>query len=126
VIDFHHSATFSWDGKVVNIIDESFGEGCPTTTDAPVSGDSGRMFFLDTATGKELSHFMIEPRPLGPGNEDPYCSAHLGTVVPTADRNLLVDAWYTGGADVIDFTDPTHPVEVAWYDHVDDPATPLV
>ena len=31
-VDFWHSATFSWDGKVVNFIDESFGDRCPTTT----------------------------------------------------------------------------------------------
>ena len=31
-VDFWHSATFSWDGKVANFIDESFGGGCPTTT----------------------------------------------------------------------------------------------
>ena len=29
-VDFWHSATFSWDGKVANFIDESFGDGCPT------------------------------------------------------------------------------------------------
>ena len=122
VIDFHHSATFSADGSIVNIIDESFGEGCPTTTDAPVGGDSGRMFFLDAATGKKFSHFMID----GARQSGDYCSAHLGNVVPTADRNLLVNAWYTGGVDVIDFTDPSNPVEIAYYDHVDDPATPFL
>ena len=31
-VDFWHSATFSWDGKVANFIDESFGDGCPTMT----------------------------------------------------------------------------------------------
>jgi hypothetical protein len=31
-----------------------------------------------------------------------YCSAHLGVPVPTGDRYLLVNAWYTGGVDVID------------------------
>ena len=116
VVDFWHSATFSWDGKVVNFIDESFGDGCPPTTPAPGStatqpGDTGRMFFLDTASGSKLSHFMI-PRP-EPGA---YCSAHLGNVVRAPDKRLLVNAWYMGGADVIDFTDPTQPQEVAFYD----------
>ena len=31
-VDFWHSATFSWDGKVANFIDESFGDSCPTVT----------------------------------------------------------------------------------------------
>ena len=34
-VDFWHSATFSWDGKVANFIDESFGDGCPTMTTRP-------------------------------------------------------------------------------------------
>jgi len=112
-VDFWHSATFSWDGQVVNFIDESFapsdGESCPPVT--PGVGDTGRMFFLDTDTGAKLSHFMI-PRP-EPGA---YCSAHLGNVVPATDKYLLVNAWYMGGVDVIDFTDPANPQEIAFYD----------
>jgi hypothetical protein len=112
-VDFWHSATFSWDGKVVNFIDESFGSGCPTVTewsDGSVN-DTGRMFFLDTATGQKLSHFAIT-RP----GETEYCSAHLGIPVHTPDAYLLVNSWYTGGADVIDFNDPTNPFEATFFD----------
>jgi len=119
-VDFWHSATFSWDGKIVNFIDESFGVGCPTVTPiAGVPSDTGRMFFLDRRTGEKLSHFQI-PRPESAlneqGEETAYCSAHLGTPVPTDDAYLLVNAWYEGGADVIDFTDPRNPVEIAFWD----------
>jgi hypothetical protein len=111
-IDFHHSATFSWDGEVTNVIDESFGSGCPTVTKGV--GQTGRMFFLDTDSGARLSQFMIRR---SHQKETPdYCSAHLGNVVPSSDRYLLVNAWYTGGVDVIDFSDPTAPKEVAYYD----------
>jgi hypothetical protein len=93
VIDFFHLATFSWDGKVVNFIDESFGDRCPPTTPAPGAtarfpGDSGRMFFLNTRTGRLLSSFMKPPR-----GETGYCSAHLGLPVASSKR-LLVNAWY--------------------------------
>jgi hypothetical protein len=129
VVDFFHSATFSWDGKIVNFIDESFGLGCPPTTPVPgveaaFPGDTGRMFFVDTATGQKLSHFML-PRPESAPQPDPetgqpvetaYCSAHLGNTVPSPDRYLLVNAWYMGGADVIDFTDPRNPFELAFFD----------
>jgi len=111
-IDFHHSATFSWDGKVVNFIDESFGSGCPTVTKG--IGQTGRMFFVDAASGKRLSSFMI--RRSHKKEEPDYCSAHLGNVVPASDRYLLVNAWYTGGVDVIDFSNPRAPKEVAFYD----------
>ena len=33
-------------------------------------------------------------------------------------RDLLVNAWYTGGVNVIDFTQPTRLKEVAFYDRV--------
>jgi hypothetical protein len=111
-VDFWHSATFSWDGRVVNFVDESVGGGCPPVT--PINGipsDTGRMFFLDVATGAKLSHFMIPRR-----EPNAYCSAHVGNVVRTHDANLLVNAWYSGGVDVVDFTDPHKPAEVAWYD----------
>jgi hypothetical protein len=111
VIDFFHSATFSWDGSVVNFIDESFGVGCPPTTTAPIGGDTGRMFFVDAQTGAFLSHFMIDR------GETDYCSAHMGLPVPTTDGSrLIVNAWYMGGANVVDFTDPANPTEVAFYD----------
>lgn len=111
-LDFHHSATFSWDGKVVNLIDESFGSGCPTVN--PGIGQTGRMYFVDTDTGGKLSEFMIS-RSREPETPD-YCSAHLGNVVPATDRYLLVNAWYTGGVDVIDFSNPRAPKEVAFHD----------
>jgi hypothetical protein len=115
VVDFWHSATFSWDGSVVNFIDESFGFGCPPTTVAPISGDTGRMFFLDAATGTKLSHFAL-PRV----GEVGYCSAHVGNAVRTADADLLVNAWYEGGLDVVDFSDPANPFETAWWDETSD------
>ena len=116
VVDFFHSATFSWDGSVVNFIDESFGDGCPPTTPAPgftgaFPGDTGRMFFVDAATGGLLSHFML-PRP----EEGAYCSAHVGNTAVSQGRDLLINAWYMGGVDVIDFSDPTDPQEIAFYD----------
>ena len=111
-IDFHHSATLSWDGKVTNIIDESFGSGCPTVT--PGVGQTGRMFFLDTGSGARLSQFMIRRNHKKEALD--YCSAHLGNVVPSSNRYLLVNAWYTGGVDVIDFSNPRAPKEVAYYD----------
>ena len=116
-VDFWHSATFSWDGTVVNAIDESFGSGCPTTTTL-ASGevvDSGNMFFLATGTGAKLSEFRM-PRSDPDDHVAQYCSAHLGIAVPGAARDLLVNAWYTAGVDVIDFTNPRKPREIAYYD----------
>jgi LVIVD repeat len=127
-VDFWHSATFSWDGKIANFIDESFGDGCPTTTTktgqdstdgVPKKFDSGNMFFLDTRRGKLLSEYRVS-RPtnddLGAGTRLTYCSSHLGIPVPSRDRYLLVNAFYRGGSSVIDFSDPTRPKEIAFAD----------
>ena len=127
-VDFWHSATFSWDGKVANFIDESFGDGCPTKTTktggmpgAPTVFETGNMFFFDTESGELLSEFR-NPRPgndsLDPNNPNrlTYCSSHLGIPVPAKDRYLLVNAYYRSGTSVIDFTDPTDPEEIAYAD----------
>lgn len=115
-VDFWHSATFTWDGKVVNFSDESFGDGCPpvttiTESGSPVVSDTGRTHFLDVATGTRQSTFMI-----GRPEAGAYCSTHQGNVIPTQGRYLLAQAWYMGGADIIDFTSPKNPHEIAFYD----------
>jgi len=122
-VDFWHSFTFTWDGKLLNTMDESFGTGCPPVTNITEPGvagqsDTGRSYFLDVATGAKRSHFMIPRTEASPC----YNSAHLGTFAPTIGRYLLVNAWYQGGADVIDATNPANPTEVAWWDFL--PAGP--
>jgi hypothetical protein len=125
-VDFWHSATFSWDGKVANFIDESFGDGCPPTTKKTgglPGGDkifeTGNMFFFDTDSGRLLSEYR-NPRPtnddLGAGTRLTYCSSHLGIPVPAKDRYLLVNAYYRGGSSVIDFSNPAKPKEIAFGD----------
>jgi LVIVD repeat-containing protein len=124
-VDFWHSATFSWDGKVANFIDESFGDGCPTVTTktgglsgGPRVFKTGNMFFFETGSGELLSEYR-NPRAT---NDDTspttgkYCSSHLGIPVPAKDRYLLVNAYYRGGSAVIDFSDPTAPKEIAFAD----------
>lgn len=116
-VDFWHSATFSWDGKTVNAIDESFGRGCPTVTNLPngTTVESGNMFFLSTTSGAKFSEFRM-PRADPNDHVAQYCSAHLGIAVPMPGRNLLVNAWYTAGVDIVDFTSPRAPREIAYYD----------
>ena len=121
-VDFFHSVMFDNDAEVVNWVDESFGSGCPTMTNwqarpwHPAGPQkTGSMFFSDLETGAFLSEFNVgdlRPNP-APGE---YCSAHMGMAVMGIKRDLLVNAWYTGGMDVIDFTKPTRLKEIAYYD----------
>jgi hypothetical protein len=128
-VDFFHSVMFDNEGEVVNLVDESFGSGCPTMTTYqprpwnPAGGThkTGRMFFTDLE-GNFLSEFHVGDLRPNPGATE-YCSAHMGMAVMGIDRDLLVNAWYTGGVDVIDFTDAAALQEVAYYDPARDSGT---
>src|SRR5215208_4751937 len=111
-IDFFHSVMFDNGMETVNWVDESFGSGCPTMTTYlprpwnPAGGThkTGRMFFTDIE-GNFLSEFHVGDLRPDPGATE-YCSAHMGMAVMGIKRDLLVNAWYTGGTDVIDFSKP--------------------
>jgi hypothetical protein len=128
-VDFFHSVMFNNDGTVVNWVDESFGSGCPTMTNYnprpwnPAGGThkTGKMFFTDME-GNFLSEFHVgDVRPSSAAGE--YCSSHMGMAVMGIQRDLLVNAWYTGGVNVIDFTQPTRLKEIAYYDPVSNSGT---
>ena len=128
-VDFFHSVMFNNDGTVVNWVDESFGSGCPTMNTYqprpwnPAGGThkTGKMFFTGI-DGAFLSEFHVGDLRPDPGPTE-YCSAHMGMAVPNIKRDLLVNAWYTGGADVIDFSKPTRLKEVAYFDPQQDSGT---
>jgi hypothetical protein len=44
------------------------------------------------------------------------CVSHNGGLIPVPGRDIMVQGWYQGGVDVIDFTDPDHPFEIAFFD----------
>ncbi len=128
-VDFFHSVMFDNEGETVNWVDESFGLGCPPMTDYesrpwnPAGGthQTGYMYFTDLE-GNYQSRFHVGDLRPDPG-ETEYCSAHMGMAVMGIEPDLLVNAWYTGGVDVIDFTDPFNLKEVAYYDPQRDSGT---
>jgi hypothetical protein len=121
-VDFFHSVMFDNEAETVNWVDESFGSGCPTMTTYqsrpwnPAGGthQTGYMFFSDLRGNYQSRFHVGDERPdMRPGE---YCSAHMGMAVMGIERDLLVNAWYTGGVDVIDFTDPENLEEIAFND----------
>ena len=44
------------------------------------------------------------------------CVAHNGSLVPVPGRDIMVQSWYQGGISVFDFTDASHPREIAFHD----------
>jgi len=103
-VNFWHSAEFTWDGQYLVTDDESFTGTCQ-------QGNDGQISIWRVSDGQLMSTYMI-PRPQG----NTYCSVHNGNLIPVSGRYLLVAAWYGGGTSVIDFTDPTNPHEIGYYD----------
>jgi hypothetical protein len=44
------------------------------------------------------------------------CVAHNGSLIPIPGRDIEVQAWYQGGLSIVDFTDASHPIEIAYFD----------
>jgi hypothetical protein len=120
-VDFFHSVMFDNGMDTVNWVDESFGRGCPPMTEwqerpwhPAGTHKTGHMFFSDMEGNFQSRIHVGDMRPDSSAGE--YCSSHMGMTVTGIQRDLLVNAWYTGGVDVIDFTDPTQLKEIAYYD----------
>jgi len=120
-VDFFHSVMFDNGMETVNWVDESFGRGCPPMTNWQARAwhpagthQTGYMYFSDMEGNYQSRFHVGDLRPDARPGE--YCSSHMGMTVTGINRDLLVNAWYTGGVDVIDFTEPTRLREVAYYD----------
>jgi hypothetical protein len=120
-VDFFHSVMFDNGMETVNWVDESFGSGCPPMTEwqarawhPATTHQTGYMYFSDMEGNFQSRFHVGDRRPDSTPGE--YCSSHMGMTVTGIQRDLLVNAWYTGGMDVIDFTDPTRLREIAYYD----------
>lgn len=116
LIEIHHSTTFDFEAETLVIGDEMGGAavspGCLSGGTLP----TGSLWFYDVTTPAspvELSYFTI------PQNEEPtdICTAHNFNTIPlSTDRDILTSAWYANGATVVDFTDPSNPQQIAFYE----------
>ena len=111
-VSIGHSSAFSWDGDVLVFGHEPGGgvqANCQTTN--PDSDKS--LFFFDTANGNLLGQWVL-PRPQ---SSTENCTIHNLNVIPIRGGNdVLVHGSYQSGVSVVDFTDPMHPVELAFSD----------
>ena len=110
---YWHSATFNNRGDKVIFTDEWGGGGRPRCrAQDPLTW--GADAFYDIVDGKLQfrSHYKMP----APQTETENCVAHNGSLIPVPGRDLFVQAWYQGGVSVVDFTDSTNPVEIAFFD----------
>ncbi|MEP6764315.1 MAG: hypothetical protein ABJB66_08405 [Gemmatimonadaceae bacterium] len=112
-MSFWHSATFSNDGTKLLFSDEWGGGSQPRcrVTDKMEWGGNA-IFTLNDGKLNFKSYYKM-PAPQA-ANET--CTAHNGNLVPVPGRDIMVQAFYQGGATVFDWTDPSHPIEIAFFD----------
>jgi hypothetical protein len=110
---YWHSASFSNDGSKVVFTDEwggGLGARCRPTD--PNTWGADAIFKLKDDQLKLVGYYKL---PAAQGDTE-NCVAHNGTLIPVPGRDIEVQAWYQGGISVMDFTDPAHPFEIAYFD----------
>jgi hypothetical protein len=110
---FWHSATFNNDGTKVIFTDE-WGGGTRPRCRASDPLDWGADAIFDIVDRKlQFRGYFKMP---AAQTEQENCVAHNGSLIPVPGRDIMVQAWYQGGASVFDFTDSAHPIEIAFFD----------
>jgi hypothetical protein len=120
---FWHSATFSNDGSKILFSDEWGGGTQPRCrpTDKLEWG-ANALFTIENRTLQFKSYYKMPAPQTGTEN----CVAHNGSLVPIPGREVMVQGWYQGGISVFDWTDPSNPTEIAYFDRGPLDATRLV
>ena len=110
---YWHSATFSNDGSKVLYTDEWGGGSQPRCrpTD-PMHWGADAIFNLSNRKLTLSSYYKMP----APQTDLENCVAHNGSLVPIPGRDVFVQAWYQGGVSMVDFTDASHPFEIAYFD----------
>ena len=110
---YWHSASFSNDGSKVIFTDEWGGGGDPKcrTTDPNIWGANA----VFNRVGNKLRFAAYYKLPAAQ-TEQENCVAHNGSLVPVPGRDIKVQSWYQGGISVMDFTDASNPIEIAYFD----------
>jgi hypothetical protein len=110
---YWHSATFNNDGTKVLYTDEWGGGSQPRcrATD-PMHWGADAIFTLKDRKLTLDSYYKMP----APQTDLENCVAHNGSLVPIPGRDVFVQAWYQGGVSIMDFTDASHPYEIAYFD----------
>ena len=110
---YWHSATFNNEGTKILFTDEWGGGGrarCRAWD--PLNWGADAIYDVVDSKLEFRSHYKMP----APQSETENCVAHNGSIIPVPGRDIFVQAWYQGGISVIDFTDSSNPVEIAYFD----------
>ena len=117
-----HTAVFSNDGSKVVFTDE-WGGGTQPMCQASSMMEMGGNTVLTIANGKFTQHSYFKIPTAQTAQEN--CVSHNGGLIPVPGRDIMVQGWYQGGVSVMDFTDPDHPFEIAFFDRGSADAPPM-
>jgi hypothetical protein len=110
---YWHSASFSNDGTKVVFTDEwGGGLGARCRPNDPNKWGADAIFHLKDDKLSLASYYKL---PAAQGDTE-NCVAHNGSLIPVPGRDIEVQAWYQGGISIMDFTDASHPFEIAYFD----------
>ena len=112
-MSFWHSATFNNDGTKVLFSDEWGGGSAPRcrSTDKYEWG-ADALFTIENKKTVFHSYYKMPAAQTSFEN----CVAHNGSLIPIPGRDVMVQAWYQGGLSIFDWTDVSHPKEIAFHD----------
>jgi hypothetical protein len=109
-----HTAVFSNDGRKVVFTDE-WGGGTSPNCQAMHPLEMGGNTTLVIGPDRKFTQHAYFKIPTAQSAQE-NCVSHNGSLVPVPGRDIMVQGWYQGGVDVIDFTDPDKPFEIAFFD----------
>jgi hypothetical protein len=110
---YWHSATFNNDGTKVLFSDEWGGGGAPKCRASdPHQWGADAIFTLANNQLQFRSYYKLP----APQTAEENCVAHNGSLIPIPGRDVMVQSWYQGGLSVFDWTDASHPREIAFFD----------
>ncbi|HEU4748633.1 MAG TPA: hypothetical protein VFS56_09045 [Gemmatimonadaceae bacterium] len=128
---YWHSATFNNDGTKVLFTDEWGGGRQPKCRDTDraewganaiftIADRRGPARLMNASTMANTGAAELEFRSYykipAPQTPQENCVAHNGSLIPIPGRDVMVQGWYQGGISVFDWSNPSDPIEIAYFD----------
>jgi hypothetical protein len=111
---YWHSATFNNDGTQILFSDEWGGGGSPKCRAGdPKEWGANAIFTIENRRTMNFKSYYKLP---AVQTSFENCVAHNGSLIPIPGRDVMVQSWYQGGVSVFDWTDPSKPFEIAFFD----------
>jgi len=120
---YWHGATFSNDGRYIVFTDE-WGGGTNPRCRATDQLSWGADAIYEIVNRKMVFRSYYKMPAAQTVTEN--CVSHIPSIVPVEGRDIFIQAWYQGGASMVDFTNPAAPKEIGYYDRGPISATSLV